>query len=917
MKNVTISIFACFLIGALHSQEVDQFTGAFTFNKELLQVPSSRGAAVSIMASYKAGIKNDQAASEIGLGWELGAGGAIYRQVSGYPDDALNYSQTKVPGIDPVIAQGALYTSYGTANKYDLDTKRNGIDTIEYTFPDFDKYQVSGPQLSGNIKLSYQKFYSYNNVNISSSPNINRLVPNTHNLTANGFPGAGYFRKPQFHFENDFNDSLVSRHYPITPITSGTPFRDPTYSYAGLGYSSSSFEPFFGPHLIGGNVSTTSENYDIATGRMATNNFIEYFTNEEIDYGNTNSALGNFIDYKSNHARPALTSSPYTGEFPAEGIGAFRITTPDGLTYHYSLPVYELEKTEYQFPLNNDYALQSGFSASAFTDYNPLDLHPNTNFNTISIKSISNNKIAVKWLLTAVTGHGYVDHAPMNIVDDNDEGYWVSYEYEQWSKEFITRTPNYGFEYSYSPDEGSQRLPIYFPFAPATGQWRHKNSGVCGIVNINKSEVYHLKQIRTSSHTAIFVRDTRKDERGSHETKSIGSNFKPAPDLLLKRILLFRNQEIDSITAVNGSGFSQSDFLYNTQFEFAQINNSSSFYTEHWYQAYQNSWKYCILKNIEFDLDYTLSLKYHGNIDVTCNASDVLSTQNYVQNNLTVNNFNQSGRLTLKRILTYGFQNIKLVPSLKFEYDYNPVYYHNKQDYWGYFKADATQDNLSRYTNAWSKGYTNAWSLKKIIDPFGGETEIEYESNSYSRVLDNESTNGVRGAAFIYRIKAPNCDATNAEPGLPNGNNIAISSNFDMFMEEGANGPLNEFSALCGSSLSGLQKKICIPFYLDENSFNNSEWGFLQGDCNTLNVSNSQLTGIIAGSSTNHNYVYTRHQINGSRFFCRSGYGTPLSVNTAYTDWPTNYDVIGYSGNGFVMFETPIGYEVYGGGGQG
>jgi len=57
---------------------------------------------------------------------------------------------------------------------------------------------------------------------------------------------------------------------------------------------------------------------------------------------------------------------------------------------------------------------------------------------------------------------------------------------------------------------------------------------------------------------------------------------------------------------------------------------------------------------------------------------------------------------------------------------------------------------------------------------------MEYESNSYNKVLDNQSTNGVRGAAFIYRIK--------------NVNNF-MGGTYDVEMEEANNSSnaLNEF----------------------------------------------------------------------------------------------------------------------------
>ncbi len=65
---------------------VNLTTGDFTYNIPVLDVPGpERG--FSLPLTYRAGIKLEQEASWVGLGWSLNAG-AIARSLTGYPDDA-------------------------------------------------------------------------------------------------------------------------------------------------------------------------------------------------------------------------------------------------------------------------------------------------------------------------------------------------------------------------------------------------------------------------------------------------------------------------------------------------------------------------------------------------------------------------------------------------------------------------------------------------------------------------------------------------------------------------------------------------------------------------------------------------------------------------------------------------------------
>ena len=72
------------------------------------------------------------------------------------------------------------------------------------------------------------------------------------------------------------------------------------------------------------------------------------------------------------------------------------------------------------------------------------------------------------------------------------------------------------------------------------------------------------------------------------------------------------------------------------------------------------------------------------------------------------------------------------------DYSYNEMHF----DRWGYHKSDATYDGHL----AVKPDDVKAWSLKKIIQPTGGDLTIEYESDKYNWIYDKN----VRGTMDIY-----------------------------------------------------------------------------------------------------------------------------------------------------------------------
>ena len=87
-------------------------------------------------------------------------------------------------------------------------------------------------------------------------------------------------------------------------------------------------------------------------------------------------------------------------------------------------------------------------------------------------------------MLTAITGPDFVDRggvagAANGLVDENDWGYWVAFDYGRWV------------------ENSNWRLP-------AAGTMRDINGSVKRY-SFGKKELYYLDAIKTRTHTALFV----------------------------------------------------------------------------------------------------------------------------------------------------------------------------------------------------------------------------------------------------------------------------------------------------------------------------------------------------------------------------------------------------------------------------
>lgn len=954
-----------------YSQNANPFNGSLQYGLPLLSVPSDRGNAVPISLSYGGnGISVEQPSSDVGLGWGLSAGGSIVRSVSGIPDD-FNGNLFNQNNKQFSLQKGTLHGP----TSMDILTSQRNLDSTQFYFPNYDSYNVSGPGIGGSMTpliLNYLAFKRDNQYNFTYDAD-----------------NSGTWKTPQFIFNGDFSDTLVSRHYPTTPVNSSTPFKMPKDIISGACYNDAT--SYYGKKGTGtgGNC---AENYDPTTNRLASSNFVEY-------------TMGTY------------------------GIESFTITNSAGFVYIYNLPVYSNYSINYSYPLSNDYGVPRYTNS-----FNP-DIKTGTNDNyfiehqfsggTYITEYKETNRVAKEWKLTAIKGPDYVDANSNQTIDDADKGYWVVFDYKLWSNNFTTRYPAYGYNQYFGLDSKTANFAMSDPY---------KRSGKLASVSLLNEELYYLNSIKTSTHKAILVRDLRMDEVGANPSADSGlqdsvkidqsgtiaswhgnmfddagygtdfagsyknypvnnyiktvqlgnvdkivlnfklfdlakrsnggswlydnlhiyagpndtypeisftynsqnysspfntpssipgtnidvtitnytataitfkieefglstnygtGNFniewhasgKKTPQLYVKRVLLFNNSyTLPSLSSISNS---------NTKFDLTSTTNTTApLYNETWYQTNKTLLDINTLKGSVLEYDYSLANKYYRNINCDDYYKNTrLSSPSQVLQNLSVTTSTLgTGKLTLNKVISLELGGTQFLPSYKFDYnstitndnpDYNPM----KTDYWGFYKSDVSSLGYYGYVTDVSKDYVDAWSLRKITQPYGGITEIEYESNSYNKVL--KGTGGHRGPSRIYPISS-----------LP----VQTDGSININLEEGTNLSSDLAQVYSSSAQSNsITAEAFIPMNELPNAHNPINGVTLINYFGTMSYSYNPTTPLpIIPTSV----AFTSEaQIESPIFKQCTNYNVAI-YNNGYE----------YTGNGWVRFNFPTGMTVYGNG---
>ena len=481
---------------------------------------------------------------------------------------------------------------------------------------------------------------------------------------------------------------------------------------------------------------THTTTYSNTYGRAKSPNFVEVFTNSQIATGHATSR---------GLVTPATilnTDRNNIAKFDPNGIGAYKITSPDGKTYHFALPVYHFEQVHRK--------LIDGQEDSTFEIDNVNEKRQYSRY-------------ATHWLLTAITGSDYIDTNSNGQFDKTDYGYWVELEYGKWSDGYVWRTPYEDFVYDYDTN--------------ILDKIEEKDKGH---YSFGRKQLYYLDKVNTKNRTALFVKDIRYDAIGKNlkfrfkndneggsayvgtsinsthilnktngnvyvreDTNNVGVSYKREYSLKLSKIVLV-DGDIGKNLAKNTSGtLNHGTALSNYT---PNSNCNPNWESSDFNNIYGNSYSYTIhneqdvldvndvnstfisqnaLEVIELNHSYTLA----GN---SSSSKDAPSTKN-----------SNKARLTLESVQRKGKGGADYMPATSFNYymeNMNNVSYtqvpgtnplavtienyvasrRTAVDAWGFLQGTYSGDDKVK-----------AWSLKDITLPTGAKIEIDYEEDDY------------------------------------------------------------------------------------------------------------------------------------------------------------------------------------------
>lgn len=534
-----------------------------------------------------------------------------------------------------------------------------------------DNYSVASQGLSGSIQpISNTNFnlkpfdvkYFFRPVRehalyvYSGAKGKDPIVNNPAHFEFNSFNGSYLKMLP---YNLSYSGEEVTHNFASPPITPTNQF---VYSDHGdLVYHYNSFSEVNNKMRRGRHVEYFTV-ADINSGVAANNGFLDVSN----DFKRNLSSLG-YIPSSGGGQLNQLMAERMTETFE-NGIGGYKITASDGKTYHYSLPVYQMELIRRMYGI-----LDNKDENQAHTDRMQI------------------NPYATHWLLTAITGPDYIKKdANRKFPDEGDYGYWVRFDYGKWSNGYIWKTPN--GEYSENVDV-FEKVKQY--------SWGRK-------------QIFYLDKIKTRTHTAIFSKKIRNDNKSE---KMIYRNFThnkvPAmsfmnvdshPPLKLDKIILLKNDVANTLNKGMGMALvEQKRYSYNLAGLYdiyGRWQVDQSLILDYKVNNSANIFDINDFKDIDIDSKALKVIKFDHNYNLARNAPN-----------------SGSGKLTLTNVNFGGKKGIYTIPGVKFDYVSNFNYNVNNINDFGYFKNNP-----------------EAWSLNKITTPTGGVINIKYESDSYKRV---------------------------------------------------------------------------------------------------------------------------------------------------------------------------------------
>ncbi|WP_131539020.1 DUF5977 domain-containing protein [Pedobacter nototheniae] len=517
-----------------------------------------------------------------------------------------NYMRYWSDETDNVLTNGSLY-----APVIPGDLNNTAYDTYRLLNPNRANI-VDNPDPDRLIGGSYPDFDNYSVTAQGLSGNMRpyayqavvykqNTINNDHNNDITARVISSNKQNPTsygFRFENDFSNSYRQNANAIT--ASNFDFANPKYGNNDGDYG-----------------------YDNTQNKLAGSKSIQYFTNEQInssyakEHGFCNYVRGGYM----RNADPLLDKQ----------IGGFMITNASGVTYHYALPAYS----------GGEQVYTEKISRSEGHTFNNLK---------------KPTKYAYTWFLTAITGPDYVDRNNDGIVNKDDWGYWVKFDYGKWSSYYSWRNPSEGFH------------------KDIDSEFQSVSSGI--------KDVYYLNTIRTRSHVAVFEKSNRADAKSISEDGLWNNqgdipmdNVSTVSSLKLSRVYLLKSDDFD---ALNKSVF----YLNNLDLTLDGV--ASKNYVDNMYLGVSNllqsknnviddkdilkvydTFKDKCIRSIRFNYDYSLCNGVPNSYDP--------NGDRYASQQINTLNYPRIGKLTLLSIENLGRNETSIEPPTEFEYDLDPT----------------------------------------------------------------------------------------------------------------------------------------------------------------------------------------------------------------------------------------------------
>ncbi|HYE54701.1 MAG TPA: hypothetical protein VD996_07655 [Chitinophagaceae bacterium] len=587
--------------------------------------------------------------------------------------------------------------------------------------PDFDSYSVTAQGLGGSFRpYQYRGYLVGQTIKKNDGSALEKyFVPSMYSTVPN--------INPSFRFVNDFSNSFRQN---MTPF------------YSTLTTVKNTAAPFDASPVYGDNDGTFG--FNASTESLAGSKSIHYVLNSFPASGNT--SWRGFIRPSNCNGFVRPTDNNMINQ-----IGGFVITNESGVTYHYGLPVYSMNEEVF----NRRISTADGYIWS-------------------NLKR--EVKYAYQWLLSTITGPDYVDKNQNGIADNGDWGYWVNFEYGKWADDYCWRNPAEGFHrdvdngyenYSKGKKElyylNAIRTRTHLALFEKDIRMDGKGSAT-NIFNVTLTDPNHnqgqfdgtSKSVMKLNRIYLFnVNDPAPyvspgygippASYNGHHAQNVYDRhdfeaYRSTLENMALRIIEFSHDY--KLTAGTPNSFSTAS----PSVKLGKLTlNALSF---------RGKGNVCAIPPLKFEYDYsagqapvatgTLSSTTFSTNSPVFNVGDVLVTNDpdnifcgIVKKKTLVDPSFGTTLYELANNEYWGSNSVRQLRATK-----NPKYDKHLFDFWGYYKGDLNKttlggadENFIRRTTPVSANATDVWSLRKVTTSLGSEIRVDYEPDSYRKIV--------------------------------------------------------------------------------------------------------------------------------------------------------------------------------------